>query len=89
MSLTNDHCSHSAGPPLFEALEERLLLTTLVGGDVFEFLDADGDDLPIRIALEGDIIAEFIGGDVDRTDNEILPGENANISKELVRNPKK
>ncbi len=49
--------------PIFEGLEPRLLLTTLVGGDVFEYMDADENI--IRVALEGDIIVELIAGDID------------------------
>jgi len=60
--------------PFFEALEQRLLLTTLIGGDIFEYLDAGGDQY-IRVALEGDIIAEFIAGLVDPVTNELTLGE--------------
>ena len=55
--------SNKLPEPVFEGLEPRLLLTTLVGGDVFEYQDANENI--VRIALEGDIIAEFIAADVD------------------------
>ena len=42
-----------------ESLEQRMLLTTLNGGDVFEYVDVSGEI--VRIRLEGNIRAEFIG----------------------------
>ena len=58
--------------PLFEGLEPRLMLTTLLGGDVFEYQDANDSEHIIRIALDGDIIAEFIAADLDPQNNIIL-----------------
>ena len=58
--------------PSLESLEPRLMLTTLVGGDVFEYVDAS--DQYIRVALDGDIIVEFILGYVDDT-NSLLLGD--------------
>ena len=55
--------SNNLPVPVFEGLEPRLLLTTLVGGDVFEYQDAN--EQIIRISLGGDVIAEFIGADID------------------------
>jgi hypothetical protein len=52
-----------------ESLEGRMLLTTVRGGDTFEFRqtdaggDADEDDI-IRVKLEGNITAELIGAQV-------------------------
>lgn len=51
--------SMSYQTPCLEGLEPRLLLTTLVGGDVFEYMDEDGQWY--RVALEGDLIVELIG----------------------------
>jgi len=54
--------------PVLEALEERLMLTTMVGGQTGEFWAPLTDDPynpfnghNIRVILEGDIIAEFLG----------------------------
>jgi len=54
-----------------EALEPRILLTTLVGGDVFEYIGADGST--IRIAVTGDTIAELTASEIDDL-NELLLG---------------
>lgn len=56
-----------------ETLEPRVLLTTLMGGEVFEYIDARGQT--VRVTLEGDIIAELIGGDIDNTSNELILGD--------------
>ncbi|RKY26825.1 MAG: hypothetical protein DRP83_03515, partial [Planctomycetota bacterium] len=61
--LLEKHMSNNLPVPVFEGLEPRLLLTTLVGGDVFEYQDAN--EQIIRISLGGDVIAEFIGADID------------------------
>ena len=45
-----------------EMLEERRLLTTLTGGQTFDYLDASNN--VIRIKLVGNITAEFIGARV-------------------------
>ena len=45
-----------------EPLEGRLLLTTLRGGDVFEYVDAS--DEIVRIRLQGNIAAEVVGARV-------------------------
>jgi len=56
-----------------------VLLTTLFGGDVFEFIQADPAD-PfepaeiVRVALHGDIVAELVGGDVNDR-NELVIGD--------------
>ncbi len=42
-----------------ETLEPRKLLTTLVGGEVFQFRDAN--DQLVRVYLRGDIVVELIG----------------------------
>lgn len=59
-----------------ESLERRMLLTTLNGGDVFEYVDASGEI--VRIRLEGNIRAEFIGatanGPFEPADATNLPG---------------
>ena len=52
-----------------ETLEPRVLLTTLVGGDIFEFkapdpTDPDGEGVTIRVVITGDTIVELIGADV-------------------------
>lgn len=56
--------------PSFEDLEPRLLLTTLFGSEVFEYQDANGEI--VRIALEGNIVAELIAGDIDDTNAPYL-----------------
>ena len=48
---------------LVEKLEPRQLLTTLVGGDTFEFSYTGG--LAVRVALTGNIQAELIGATLD------------------------
>jgi hypothetical protein len=64
-----------------EQLEQRVLLTTVRGGDVFEYregTDPENGDV-IRVRLQGNITAELIGAQVDRRDNTVtlvnLPGE--------------
>jgi hypothetical protein len=61
---------------LTEALESRLLLTTLRGGDTFEYLDASNEI--VRIRLQGNITAEIVGASVSGLTNEAeaanLPG---------------
>ncbi|MHC4294560.1 MAG: hypothetical protein ACYSTL_03145, partial [Planctomycetota bacterium] len=61
MSKPSSRSREFVSAPLFETLEDRLLLTTLFGGDVFEFLAPGGT---VRITLEGDVIAELIGADI-------------------------
>ncbi|MHC4993678.1 MAG: beta strand repeat-containing protein, partial [Planctomycetota bacterium] len=60
------------------------MLTTLVGGDVFEYISSNtngGAGDTVRIALEGNIIVELIGVDVN-SQNELefgdVPGEFVN-----------
>lgn len=68
--------STSYQTPCFEGLEPRLLLTTLVGGDVFEYMDASGGI--VRVALNGDLIVELIAADIDDQNQPLLgdmPGE--------------
>lgn len=48
---------------ILEQLEDRTLLTNLVGGDVFEFQDNNNN--LVRVAMSGDISADFIGAYVD------------------------
>ena len=50
-----------------ETLEPRRMLTTLQGGDTFDYLDADKN--VIRIQLTGDIVAEFIAMRIRETNN--------------------
>ncbi|MFW6058954.1 MAG: hypothetical protein ACODAQ_02160, partial [Phycisphaeraceae bacterium] len=51
-------------PLELETLEPRVLLTTLFGGEIFEYQDAEENT--IRVALEGDgLIVELIGGEAD------------------------
>ncbi|MFG0248126.1 MAG: hypothetical protein ACF8OB_04505 [Phycisphaeraceae bacterium JB051] len=62
-----------------ETLEPRVLLTTLVGGDIFEFKapdpsDPDGEGVTIRVVITGDTIVELIGADV-----RLEPDENGNL----------
>lgn len=59
-----------------EPLEQRILLTTLFGSEVFEYRapvpgDPEGDGPVIRIAVEGDAVVEFIGADID-DENELV-----------------
>ena len=51
-----------------EPLEERKLLTTLTGGQTFDYLQAD--DTIVRIKLTGRITAEFVGMRVSETTNQ-------------------
>jgi hypothetical protein len=54
-----------------ERLEERRLFTTLVGGDVFEYSSQDpanpANFITNRIVLQGNIVAELVGGSIDPT----------------------
>jgi hypothetical protein len=76
MSLGNSRSVGQIVPPLLESLEERLLLTTLIGGDVFEYAvqDTGLQWHLVRVALRGDIIAEFIAAGVDYSDNTPIVG---------------
>lgn len=60
----------------FEQLEQRQLLTTLNGGDVFFYKDAAGHT--IRITLGGRIRAEFVAGVV--RDTTVAASQNARIA---------
>lgn len=60
-----------------EALEPRLLLTTLFGGETFTYVAADPENpnepgQNVAITLEGNIIAEFIAADIDDNNTPIL-----------------
>jgi len=48
----SDDLRTSPCPPHFENLEERLLLTTLSGGEVFLYLNTDGE--AVRVSLHGE-----------------------------------
>jgi hypothetical protein len=79
MSLANSRHIDYVTLPLFENLEERLLLTTVFGGEVFEYIDAGNPPDQsrghlIRVALRGDIIAELIGVDINHRDNSPIIG---------------
>ena len=88
MSLSSDGRAKDANVPRFENLEERLMLTTVYGGQVVEYvqpLDAEVDlESPledatiVRIALQGDIVAELIGidllGNVGHVPLDVLGG---------------
>src|SRR5215212_2367656 len=58
---------------LFEPLENRQLLTTLNGGDTFDFLDSK-DDL-YRITVRGNTQAEFVAAAVDDQTNGVTLGD--------------
>jgi len=70
MSLSSDGRVKDTRAPRFENLEERLLLTTVYGGQIVEFGQplaeyAEGfGGTDIRVALGGDIVAELIGIDL-------------------------
>ena len=58
-----------------ETLESRLMLTTLRGGDTFEYVDRSGSI--VRIVMEGNIAAEFVGATVGSNNQAVatnLPG---------------
>ena len=59
-----------------EALEPRRLLTTITGGQTFEYQDING--AIDRVTAVGNITAELIGASVDRSNNNLtlldLPG---------------
>ncbi len=76
-----------------EALEPRVLLTTLVGGDVFVYQDTN--DNTVEVQLDGDIIVELIAAQYNTAtgqielgsmpgvieSNDLIPGRNSsNIS---------
>lgn len=79
-------------PPQFEPLEERLLLTTLIGGgevvggviggEVFEYYDAS--EHTIRVSLAGNIIVELIGADLDDTNTLLLGDIPGKIYESLI-----
>lgn len=59
-----------------ELLEPRKLLTTLMGGDVFEFIDVNGQT--VRIGVDGNAIVELIGANTGGTGSLTLgdlPGD--------------
>src|SRR5881392_2281358 len=58
---------------LFEPLENRQLLTTLNGGDTFDYKDVN-DDI-FRITVRGNTQAEFVGADVDGNTNAVTLGD--------------
>ena len=60
----------TAGIFKMEGLENRQLLTTLNGGDVFFYKDKN--DEPFRITVLGNTQAEFVGATVDDTNNVTL-----------------
>ncbi|MBI1337458.1 MAG: hypothetical protein GC164_10905 [Phycisphaera sp.] len=68
--LSNPTFSHADCQ--IETLEPRLLLTTLIGGDSFEYVAANGDI--IRVTTTGDLIAELIASDIDDL-NQLLLGD--------------
>ena len=70
MSLPSSNRRNISSLPCLESLEQRLLLSTLIGGDVFEYFTAGGQT--VRVSLDGDIIAEFIAADLDPSNNPIL-----------------
>ncbi|QNN22524.1 hypothetical protein HED60_09650 [Planctomycetales bacterium ZRK34] len=62
-----------------ESLEPRLLLTTLFGGEVFEYVipDPANPESPgatVRITVEGDTVVEVVGVDID-DENQALLGD--------------
>src|SRR6476646_1093730 len=59
-----------AGICTMERLEDRQLLTTLNGGDVFFYKDKNGE--PFRISVLGNTQAEFVGAAVDDQNNVTL-----------------
>ena len=74
-----------------EALEKRQLLTTLTGGGgtggslqtaIYEFLD--GDDNTIRIAMRGNVTAEFIGMWVADGENDAPLSTSTNVLTNLI-----
>jgi hypothetical protein len=75
-----------------EPLERRQLLTTLTGGGgsggnqqtaIYEFLD--GDQNTIRIAMRGNVTAEFIGLWVAASDNELPLSATRNIITDMIQ----
>src|SRR3954463_9717466 len=58
---------------LFEPLENRQLLTTLNGGDAFDYKDVKND--LFRITVRGNTQAEFVGADVDGNTNAVTLGD--------------
>jgi hypothetical protein len=58
---------------LFEPLENRQLLTTLNGGDVFDYKDMKNDIF--RITVRGNTQAEFVGASVDDNTNAVTLGD--------------
>ncbi|MGH7213863.1 MAG: hypothetical protein ACREIT_03775, partial [Tepidisphaeraceae bacterium] len=56
--------------PVLEALEPRRLLTTVLPNETFEFADAEGNI--VRVRVEGNMIVELIGSVVDDTNTATL-----------------
>lgn len=67
--------SISTTVPQIENLEQRLLLTTLTGGDTFQYTDVDGQ--LIHVSVSGDAIIELIGASADGSTLTLgdLPGQ--------------
>ena len=71
--------SRSPNPGQLEHLEPRFLLTTLFGGEVFEFrapnpLNPSEDGPIIRISIEGGATVELVASDID-DQNEVILGD--------------
>src|SRR6266566_1954355 len=58
---------------LFEPLENRQLLTTLNGGDTFDYMDVNNKIF--RITVGGNTQAEFVGAAVDDNTNAVTLGD--------------
>jgi uncharacterized protein (DUF2141 family) len=55
---------------VIESLEDRRLLTTLYGGDVFDYQQASGQQ--VRIDVQGNTVVEVVGAVVDDRNNVLL-----------------
>ncbi len=55
---------------MLEPLEDRVLLTILVGGDTFEFQDATNNT--VRVVVQGNAIVQLIGAELDDQGQPLL-----------------
>jgi hypothetical protein len=78
LSQSQSHAGVMSRSASIEMLEPRKLMTTLVGGDTFDYLDAE--DNVIRIRLIGDIEAEF-------TAVRIRESDNSQVVRDLIQAP--
>ncbi len=90
MSSATDRPRRTPESTLIELLEERLLLTTLFGGDTFEYISRSPDlngVQTVRVSVTGDIIAELVAADIDPSNNTLLLGDLSGVYVDSAGDP--